>query len=109
METLDVRIMGRDFRVACTNEERPLLLQAVNIVESKMTGIRDTGRIVGIDKMAIMAALQIAHESLGGGSSGTPVPSLDIDALERRMNGIDELLNAALQPEPVSSAPQNLF
>ncbi|MFN7504907.1 MAG: cell division protein ZapA, partial [Limnobacter sp.] len=36
--------------------------QAVNIVETKMSSIRNTGKVVGLDKIAVMAALQIAHE-----------------------------------------------
>lgn len=109
METLDVRIMGREFRVACTPEEKPLLLRAVNIVETKMTGIRDTGKIVGVDKIAVMAALQIAHESLSGGNPGHPALGLDIEALERKIDSIDQMINAVSHLEQQSPKAQNLF
>ncbi len=96
MEALDVKIMGREFRIACKPEERPALQQAVNIVETKMSSIRNTGKVVGLDKIAVMAALQIAHESLVGSNPSNPVLGLDIEAIERKIEVIGEMIDSSV-------------
>ncbi|GLR26672.1 MULTISPECIES: cell division protein ZapA [Limnobacter] len=96
MEALDVKIMGREFKIACKPEERSALLQAVNIVETKMSGIRNTGKIVGLDKIAVMAALQIAHESIVGTNSDKPTLALDIDSIERKIDSIGRIAEQSL-------------
>lgn len=62
--SLDVAIMGREFRVACPEEEREGLLQAVTYLDRKMREIRDGGKVIGLERIAIMAALNIAHDFL---------------------------------------------
>ncbi|WP_370262481.1 cell division protein ZapA [Limnobacter sp.] len=104
MEALDVKIMGRDFRIACKPDERAALQQAVNIVETKMSAIRNTGKVVGLDKIAVMAALQIAHESLVGSNQSNPVLGLDIETIERKIEAIEQLIDVSLNP---ASKPKN--
>jgi cell division protein ZapA len=70
MEQLDVKILDREFRLAVSPEEKARLLEAVRVVDEKMRSIRDTGRVAGLDRIAVMAALQLAHELLGARSSG---------------------------------------
>jgi len=62
--SLDVTIMGREFRVACPEEERESLLQAVTYLDRKMREIRDHGKVIGLERIAIMAALNITHDYL---------------------------------------------
>jgi cell division protein ZapA len=59
-----VRILEKDYQVACPIEERPALLDAAEIVNAKMREIRDSGNVVGLDKIAVMAALNLANELL---------------------------------------------
>ena len=54
---VDVNIMGREFTVSCTDEERPGLINAVNFLDKKMRDIRDSGKIIGVERIAIMTAL----------------------------------------------------
>jgi cell division protein ZapA len=63
-KTMDVNIMGREFRVVCPDEEREELLEAVAYLNNKMREIRDGGKVVGSERIAIMAALNITHELL---------------------------------------------
>ena len=70
MEQIDVKILDRDYRLAVSGETKPQLLEAVQIVDEKMRAIREAGRISGIDRIAVMAALQLAHELLGAQSAG---------------------------------------
>jgi cell division protein ZapA len=62
--TLDVSILGREFKVACREGERNELLEAVTFLDRRMREIRDAGKVSGTDRIAVMAALNIAHELL---------------------------------------------
>ncbi len=59
-----VRILEKEYHVACPVEERSALLDAAEVVNSKMREIRDGGNVVGLDKIAVMAALNLANELL---------------------------------------------
>ena len=61
---LDVTIMGREFRVACPENEQQSLLVSVDYLDKKMREIRDTGKVIGIERIAIIAALNITHDLL---------------------------------------------
>jgi cell division protein ZapA len=63
---VSVRIMEKEFVVACPYEERSALLDAAEFLNARMREIRDTGKVVGLDRIAVMAALNLAHEFLKG-------------------------------------------
>lgn len=77
---VDVNILGREFTVSCTEEERPALLETVKFLDKKMRDIRDTGKVVGVDRIAIMAALNISHELLN-----TKSGNVDVGDIKRRV------------------------
>lgn len=85
---VDVNIMGREFTVACSEEERPGLIEAVNFLDKKMRDIRDTGKIVGVERIAIMAALNLAHELLNT-KSGT----VDVGDIKRRISRMQDQID----------------
>ena len=94
-KSLQVTIMGREFRVACPEEEQAGLLEAVDYLNKKMLDIRDGGKVIGLERIAIMAALNIAHELLttkvGGG--------FDLGEMKRRMNRIETLIDQAMSEQ----------
>ena len=90
-KSIDVNIMGREFIVACTDEERAGLLEAVNYLDKKMHDIRETGKIVGIDRIAIMAALNLSHELLH-----TKTGDVDIGDYKRRINLMQNQIDEAM-------------
>ena len=51
-------------RIACSEEEKADLLKAVEYLDGKMREIRDAGKVIGVERIAIMAALNITHELL---------------------------------------------
>lgn len=57
-----IRILEKEYHVACPAEERADLVAAAERLNSKMREIRDTGRVVGLDRIAIMAALNMSAE-----------------------------------------------
>ena len=89
---LDVTIMGREFRVACPEDEQQALLDSVTYLDKKMREIRDAGKVIGVERIAIMAALNIAHEFLGTRLAG----SFDIGEYKRRMNAMQAQIDQAL-------------
>lgn len=61
---VSVRIMEKEYVVACAYEERSALLDAAEFLNTRMREIRDSGKVVGLDRIAVMAALNLAHEFL---------------------------------------------
>ena len=61
---ISVRIMDREYVVACAYDERSALLDAAEFLNARMREIRDNGKVVGLDRIAVMAALNLAHEFL---------------------------------------------
>ncbi len=88
---LQINVMGREFRVACPENEQKGLLEAVDYLNRKMTEIRDHGKVIGLERIAIMAALNIAHELLT-----TKVGGFDLAELKRRMSHMETVLDRAM-------------
>ncbi len=61
---VDIQVLNKKFTVSCTEEERPSLDIAVNYLNNKMVEIKDNGSFIGIEKIAVMAALNLANEVL---------------------------------------------
>jgi cell division protein ZapA len=61
---VSVRILEKEYQVACLPEERSELLDSAEFLNGKMKDIRDAGNIIGLDRIAVMAALNLAHELL---------------------------------------------
>ncbi len=59
-----VRILEKEYVVACPHEERAALLDAAEFLTGRMREIRDSGKVVGLDRIAVMAALNLANELL---------------------------------------------
>src|SRR5258708_13096123 len=73
-KTIEVNLLGRTYRVACDDDEREALMQAVAYLHAQMNEIRNAGKVMGAERIAVMAALHVAHEFL----KVKPRPGLDI-------------------------------
>jgi len=62
--TVTVRILEKEYFVSCPQDERADLLDSAEYLNKKMREIRDTGKVVGADRIAVMAALNMANELL---------------------------------------------
>jgi len=62
--TVTVRILEKEYFVSCPQNERADLLDSAEYLNKKMREIRDTGKVVGADRIAVMAALNMANELL---------------------------------------------
>ena len=90
--TVEVNLLGRTYRVACADGEREGLMQAVAYLDGKMNEIRKAGKVMGAERIAVMAALNVAHEllsvKLGAG--------FDVGQAKQRIMAIESLLDAAI-------------
>ncbi len=96
--TLDVSILGRDYKVACKEGERADLLEAVALLDARMREIRDSGKTGGIDRIAVMAALNIANDLLRERkiAAGRPSAAVDAAAVERRIRDMSSAIERTL-------------
>lgn len=95
-----INVMGREFRVAAPGGEERQLVASVEFLNKKMREIRDTGKVVGNERIAIMAALNIAHEflQLQAGGKGAKSAHSDVDAglVRRKMEEFEGIIEKAL-------------
>jgi cell division protein ZapA len=61
---VSVRILEKEYQVSCPASERTDLLDSAELLNAKMREIRDSGKVVGLDRIAVMAALNMANELL---------------------------------------------
>ena len=59
---VNVRILEKEYLVACPHEERSALLDSAELLNTRMREIRDSGKVVGLDRIAVIAALNLANE-----------------------------------------------
>jgi len=91
-KAMDVSIMGRDFCITCPDEERDELLKAVAYLDKKMREIRDSGKVIGSERVAIMAALNITHELL----IARREEGFDTEEFRRRIDRMQAALDAVM-------------
>ncbi len=92
IKTLDIKLLDRELRVACPENERGELLDAVAFLDKKMREIRDAGKIASVERIALMAALNITHELLK-----TKVGrGFDLAEFARRMDTMQAAIDTAI-------------
>ena len=90
---VSVRIMEKEYVVACPYEERSALLDAAEFLNARMREIRDSGKVVGLDRIAVMAALNLAHEFLKGKDRESKLDS----GIGHRVRALRERVEGALE------------
>ena len=90
---LTLNILGREFRVACPDGEEKVLLASADYLNRRLKEVRDTGKVTGNERIAVMAALNIAHELMSKGQQGT---ASDTGEIRRRIASMQETVEAAL-------------
>jgi cell division protein ZapA len=91
-KTVEVTLLGRTYRVACGDGEREALMQAVAYLDGKMNEIRKAGKVMGAERIAVMAALNVAHELL----SVKVGSGFDMGQVKRRLSDIESQLDSAI-------------
>lgn len=96
---LDVKIMGREYRVACAPAERDALLSAVDLVDNKMREIAQRTKSTIAERVAVMAALNIAHEHLSGNPAANAFAAVDTSDAKRRIGDMGARIDSVLAPQ----------
>ncbi len=97
-QPLTLRLLDRELKVACPPEQQQELLESARQLDARMREIRDVGKVVGVEKIALMAALNLAHELLQVQQSGQAPAELG-QRLKRMQDKIDDCLKANRQLE----------
>ena len=91
-KAITVHILDKEYLISCPEEEKHDLIRSADYLDKKMREIRDAGKIVGSDRIAVMAALNISHELLTqAGHEQTIDPDLGL-----RIKGIQDKIENAL-------------
>ena len=93
---VSVRILDKEYQVACPASERTDLLDSAEILDARMREIRDRGRIVGLDRIAVMAALNMANDLLHSKERDKALEA-DISRLKVISERVDVALGGAQQ------------
>ncbi|MBV8208702.1 MAG: cell division protein ZapA [Burkholderiaceae bacterium] len=87
--------MGREYRVACRPQEREELMACAQYVDRKMAIVREAGKVLGADRIAVLVALQLAQELFGmRNADGVPLAEL-----RRRLKELNDLAGEILAPQ----------
>ena len=89
---VSIRILDKEYQVACSANERTDLLDSAEVLNAKMKEIRDSGRIVGLDRIAVMAALNMANDLLHAKERDKYLE----DDLSSRLKNISDRVESAL-------------
>ncbi len=91
---VSVRILGKEYQVACPIEEKADLLASADLLNKKMQDIRSTGKVLGLDRVAVMAALNLANELIKRTDEDRQLK----DIFDLRIKAMRERLDSALGP-----------
>ena len=94
---VSVRILDKEYQVACPPSERTDLLDSAEILNSKMREIRDSGRVVGLDRIAVMAALNMANDLIHAQAKDQVLEGEFSNRLKLISDRVDSALTGAQQ------------
>ncbi|MCX7064702.1 MAG: cell division protein ZapA [Proteobacteria bacterium] len=90
--TVSVRILEKEYQVNCPEEEVDELTASARYLDAQMRGIRDSGKVLGLDRMAVMAALNIANDLLRLKNERATV----VTTIERKVGELTQRVTTAL-------------
>jgi cell division protein ZapA len=94
---VSVRILEKEYQVSCPASERTDLLDSAEVLTAKMREIRDSGKVVGLDRIAVMAALNMANELLHSRAQDKALESHFAPRLKVIADRVDAALGAGRQ------------
>ncbi len=92
LSTVNVSILGKEYQVSCPAEEVDALTKAARFLDKQMADIRASGKVVGLDRVAVMAALNITNDYLSGQNALTQTK----DLVGQRIASLSEKVGNAL-------------
>ncbi len=95
-EPVTIEILGKEYRIACVENERDALIASARYLDEKMGDVRTGGKVVGSEKIAVMAALNISHELLQQKFQDHERNK----QLKNRLNGLRDQVEIAMDQSP---------
>lgn len=89
---LNVHILDKEFLIACPEDEESSLRSSAQYLDQKMREIRNSGKVVGLDRIAVMAALNITHDLLTNSGQSDDINQ----TISNRIKNIQEKIETAL-------------
>jgi len=86
--SVNIHVLDKDYTVACPEGEETSLLASADLLNKKIKEIRDLGSVIGSERIAVMAALNLAHEFLAADTAKSSMTQVDqrIDSLKDKIN-----------------------
>lgn len=91
-KAINIRVLDKDYQVACPIDEEAALLDSARLLDEKMREVRDTRKMIGADRVAVMAALNLAHDllQLQSGANG------DEPGVNNKLRNLQNKVEAAI-------------
>ena len=90
--TVTVKILDKEYQVACPEEQEAELVSSAKYLDKQMRGIRDSGRVIGLERIAVMAALNTSYELLQASAQPAEAEAPDGNTVKRLSGKLDEAL-----------------
>lgn len=101
---ISVKILGKEYQVNCPQGKQPALIDAAYFLDRKMAEIRNSGRVYGLERIAVMAALNLAHELLAQRNTADDYAQSLKEQLEKLHAKLENSLADNPAPTPTSTA-----
>ena len=93
---LNVNILGKEYKIGCLPEFQSSLQKSAQYLDSKMREIRDLHQVVGLDKIAVLAALHITHELITKSPSTSGLAAVQLNEMESKIKELNEKVMATI-------------
>lgn len=97
--TVTVKILDKDYQVACPPEQERGLVEAARYLDKQMRGVRDSGKVIGLERIAVMVALNTAYQLLNQDAQATETSAAALDDVRKLSDRIDDALQRFSQME----------
>lgn len=95
IKAIEITLLGKSFNMACPENQEHALYSAAEYLNHKMREIQETGRVVGLERIAVLAAINMAHDHLSTRSITQDYSDAASEKVEKLQNKIDAILELA--------------
>ncbi len=96
---VNVKILEKEYQISCPADERKALIDSAELLNTKMREIRDSGKVVGLDRIAVMAALNMANDLILANGVGARLESEAKGKLRAMRERVESALDSGQQLE----------
>ena len=97
--TVTVKILDKDYQVACPPEQERGLIDAARHLDKQMRTVRDSGKVIGLERIAMMVALNTAYQLLHKDTQAGETSQAALDDVKKLSDRIDDALQRFSQME----------